>query len=341
MAYAFFAAANTKDGFVSLFPTLPGEGRRLYALKGGPGCGKSTLLARLADRLGGADEVLYCSSDPDSLDGALLPGLALVDGTAPHVQDPNLPGCDGEYLPLPPLKDTPALAQKAPALYALQSAVKAHYADAYRHLRAAAAVRESRRESLRALLTRDPLTRLPALLREIPRASGAGQLRQRFLDGITPQGQLCLWQTAAQFDRVIALEDNCGLCAPLLDGLLKGALERGQLVYGCYDPLEPRRLRHLLLPQCSLAFVTRRQELPFAPARTVHPLAALDREGLRLARPHLRRKERLEEELLADGVSAIAAAHRLHDQMEDVYRPHLDTDALDQWVEVLLGRMVP
>jgi hypothetical protein len=39
-------------------------------------------------------ELFYCSSDPDSLDGIVLPlqQTGMVDATAPHVQDPTLPG---------------------------------------------------------------------------------------------------------------------------------------------------------------------------------------------------------------------------------------------------------
>ena len=89
MAYFYFLGANSKDGFVSLLPQFRQESpRRLYAVKGGPGCGKSTCIRRLTDALGGADEYFLCSSDPDSLDGAALPDMALLDGTAPHAAAP-------------------------------------------------------------------------------------------------------------------------------------------------------------------------------------------------------------------------------------------------------------
>ncbi len=341
MADLFFLGANSKEGFVSLLPALQGENRRIYTVKGGPGCGKSTLMARLAARLGGECERIYCSSDPNSLDGVLLPGMAIVDGTAPHVCEPGFPGCDGDYLPLPPPINAPALAKKAPALYALRAASKSHYAQAYRALKGAALVREGRREQLAPLLTRDPLTRLPALLREVPKGPGPGSLRRRFLDGLTPKGPLCLWDTVTQNDsRVIALEDDCGLCAPLLAGLLEGALQRGQLVYGCYDPLEPDRLLHLLLPVAGLAFVTRREALPFAPSRTVHPLAAVDGDALRQHRASLKLKARMEQELLAEACSHLAAAHALHDRMEEIYKPHLDVAALDRCVEEFEARIM-
>lgn len=342
MAYFFFLGANSKDGFVSLLPQFQRESpRRLYAVKGGPGCGKSTCIRRLSAALGGADEYLLCSSDPDSLDGAVLPNIALLDGTAPHVFEPTFPGCDGDYLSLPPFVDRAGLEAQAPALYALKAAAAAHYAQAYRLLKAAALLREDRRERAAALLTRQPAHRKESLLREIPKRPGPGILRRRFLEGVTPKGHLCLWDTVKDnFSRVIALRDSFGLAAPLLEGLLEGALDRGQEVYACYDPVEPQRLRHLLLPGCSLAFVTQsRGDLPLTPTRTVHPDAMLDKEALARERPLLRLKKLTENSLLEDAVSAVAAAHALHDQMEAIYRPHIDLAAMEAHYAALLAHI--
>ncbi len=339
MAYCFFLGANSKDGFVSFYPHLSAEGRRLYLIKGGPGCGKSTCIRKLAEALGPAEEHIFCSSDPDSLDGAVLGELAILDGTAPHVAEPGFPGCTGDYLALPPLTDLPALREQAPALFALKAASGCHYDRAYRLLRAAAALREDRRERLLSTLRRAPVTRATALAREIPRTEGPGRLYRRFLDGITPKGQLCLWETVAAFPRVIALEDSCGLCHPLLEVLLEQALAKGQTVYGCYDPLEPDRLLHLLLPRCGLAFVTKRQALPFLPQRAIHPEAAASKEALGAHRAGLRRMAHTEQALLEEAVGCIAAAHSLHDKMEAIYRPHLDKEALDACRQDFLARI--
>ena len=45
-------------------------------------------------------EYILCSGDPDSLDALLLPqlGVALVDGTAPHVVEPKYPGVVDRYV---------------------------------------------------------------------------------------------------------------------------------------------------------------------------------------------------------------------------------------------------
>ena len=344
MAMRFFLGANSCEGFVSLYPQLQKEAsRRLYVIKGGPGCGKATCIRALSEGLGGAEEYIHCSSDPDSLDGAVLSDRVLLDGTAPHVFEPLFPGCDGDYLTLPPFVDRAGLEGKKEALYALKAASKAHYEGAYRTLAAAAKVRQERRQTAGALLPEQgPEKRVHGLLqREIPKTNRPGQLRLRFLDGITPKGLLCFYDTVTQnAQRVIALRDSFGLGQPLLEGLRDGALARGQLVYACMDPLEPGRVRHLLLPDCGLAFVTDAGgQLPFAPTRTIRLDAMAAGEGLRQARGRLRLLGKLEQELLEDAVQHIAAAHALHDRMEDLYRPHVDFDGLETCFQAHLARM--
>lgn len=343
MAMRFFLGANSREGFVSLFPQLQTEGARLYLVKSGPGCGKSTCIGRLAEALGGADEYIHCSSDPRSLDGAVVGKRAILDGTAPHVFEPTFPGCDGDYLTLPPFKDTRGLAEKAGALYALKAASRAHYDGAYRELAAAAKVREERRQTVLALVPGEgPERRAPGLIRrEIPKTHRPGQLRLRFLDGVTPEGLLCFHQTVTDnARRIIALRDTWGLGRGLLEALRDGALERGQLVYACMDPVEPDRVRHLLLPECSLAFVTDDDgRLPYEPARTLRLDAMVPAEALRPVRGRLRLLGKLEGELLEDAVAHIAAAHALHDQMEACYRPHIRVEDMEDWYQSLLARM--
>jgi len=337
MALEFFLGANAPGGFVSLFEGLTREGRALYAVKGGPGCGKATLIRRLADDLGGAEEWIRCASDPDSLDGVLVGGAAIVDGTAPHVQEPALPGCRGDYLPLPPC--LPGLEAHREALWALQAGAKAEYAGATRLLEAALRVRQERRELCRSLLPGEGIEKRAAgLLRQLPRGGG-GQVRRRFLEGVTPKGYLTLTQTLSQFPTVIALRDSCGLSEDLLQRLLAGALDRGLTVYACHDPLEPERLTHLLLPEAGVAFARIAGAPDFPVTRSIRAESGLDREGLRRNRGRLRLLKTLEEGLIADAAGHLAAAHALHDRMEELYRPYLDIPALEQAYPTLLARI--
>lgn len=87
----FFLGANTPQGFVSRFDQLAdvNDGWRKFVIKGGPGSGKSTLMKKVVASLEGSCsdvEMIHCSSDVDSLDGVIVPGLrfSIADGTLPH-----------------------------------------------------------------------------------------------------------------------------------------------------------------------------------------------------------------------------------------------------------------
>ena len=85
-----FPGNNTSQGFYPFYDyIIKPDCNRLLILKGGPGVGKSTLMKRIGDTLmekGFDVELHFCSSDPDSLDGVVIPALdvAVIDGTAPH-----------------------------------------------------------------------------------------------------------------------------------------------------------------------------------------------------------------------------------------------------------------
>ena len=102
---SYFVCANSSRGFYNFFDSNLQGVDHLYILKGGPGTGKSTLMKRIgADfyDLGYDVEFIYCSSDPHSLDGVLIPQLkvGIVDGTAPHVIEPTAPGAVEQYVNL-------------------------------------------------------------------------------------------------------------------------------------------------------------------------------------------------------------------------------------------------
>lgn len=101
----YFAGGNTACGFYSLFESNLQDLDRIFILKGGSGTGKSTLMKEIGkewSEKGYNIEYLHCSSDPDSIDGVIIPSLqvGIVDGTAPHVIEPKLPGAVEEYVNL-------------------------------------------------------------------------------------------------------------------------------------------------------------------------------------------------------------------------------------------------
>ncbi len=101
----YFAGANTGIGFSNFFDNILDKEKDgyEYVIKGGPGTGKSTFMRKIGEyfsKKGEPIEYFYCSSDFDSLDGVRLPNrnICMVDGTAPHVIEANVPAVSDKII---------------------------------------------------------------------------------------------------------------------------------------------------------------------------------------------------------------------------------------------------
>ncbi|WP_042354462.1 PRK06851 family protein [Bacillus rubiinfantis] len=132
----YFAGGNTARGFHNLFDSNLQGLNRLFILKGGPGTGKSSLMKKVGQEWAerGYDiELLYCSSDCESVDGVIIPALkvGIVDGTAPHVIEPKAPGAVEEYINLGEAWDAAALAEQKNKIEKLTAEVSEAFQTAY------------------------------------------------------------------------------------------------------------------------------------------------------------------------------------------------------------------
>ena len=350
----YFLGANSPSGFYSLYPELiaPETARAIYILKGGPGCGKSTLMRQVARRMeeaGLETEYILCSGDPESLDALLLPqlGVALVDGTAPHVVEPKYPGVVERYVNMGLCYDTQGLAPLRGDIISCMSGYKGCYQRAYRCLGAAAEVFEDQRSTLLTDSLSEKMAKRARgiLTRELRKKKGSsgGQVKQRFLGAVTHAGPLCLFETAqAQCGRIYELADSYGLAHELLVHLLAGITAEGWDVIACPDPMAPQRLAHLLVPQLDLAFLTSTADLPFpgTPYRRIRLDAAADKELLRRSRPRLRFAKKVSSALMEEAISSLAQAKAMHDDLEALYNPHVDFDLVAAMAADLCGEIL-
>lgn len=349
----YFLGANSPQGFYSLYDQLIDRdtARAVYILKGGPGCGKSTLMRQVALRAEQAQlpvEYILCSGDPDSLDGVVLPtlGVALVDGTAPHVVEPKLPGAVEHYVNLGACYDAVALAPLRSQLKASMAGYQECYRRAYGNLSAAAQVRQDMRAVLYSDELRGKMQKRAAgiLSREVRRRKNisTGRVRQRFLSGVTCRGKLPLWETAfTQCPKVFHLCDRYGLAHEMLSVLLTGVQRGGYDVVACPSPMAPMRLEHLLVPKLGLAFLSGpgNIRLPAAPYRRVHIDTMIDPTLLRENRGRLRLSSRIAGQLEEAAVAALAQAKSMHDELEALYNPHVDFQRVGHMAEEIIAQI--
>ena len=311
MDQTFFLAANSGQGFTSLYDGFPGEGQFLHIIKGGPGTGKSGFMRKIRDaaQAKGCDTVsILCSGDPDSLDGLSVPALgqAWVDGTAPHVREPVLFGVDFDYVNLGRFCRLPLSDADRTRARTLNRAYKEKYSAAYAQLEAAAAL-ETAEELQDAAVSREETARVKALLDTLPDQPGGCMAEKRFLSAISCQGALFLNDTVSMLcKQIYHLRGGSSVLAQAA----AWAKQKCSRVILCPRPLLPRQLEAVLLPELSLAFLR-------APAPLMVP------RGERL----------LSGEAMSAAVEALREAKRLHDSLEAVYRPYMDFEALSKYTE--------
>ena len=333
----FFLGANSPQGFYSLYDQLidPAQARGIYILKGGPGCGKSSLMRRVARKVEEAGfqvEYISCSGDPDSLDAVHFPELkiAVADGTAPHVLEPKYPGVVESYLNLGECYDKEGLGDVRQEIMACMGGYKGCYSRAYRCLGAAAEISGDLQELVAtpALEAKMAKRAKGIISRELKKGGGgAGGVYQRFLSGITCQGQVCFYDTAELLcKRTYELADSYGLAHLLLTPIAAAAAGAGYQVIACPSPMAPDRLEHVLVPELSLAFLSSSPGLPYPrrPYRRIRLGAMVDRELARRTKPRIKFSKKVSAALLEEAVESLAQAKAMHDDLEALYNPHVD-----------------
>ncbi len=350
---SFYLGSNTPDGFFSLFHELyaPEEGWRLYIIKGGPGTGKSTLLKKIAaaaDVRGYYCERIYCSSDPRSLDGVILPSfkISVADGTAPHVLEPRYPGVSETLVDLGAYRNDRLLRAHGAEIIGLTDENRRKHTEAARFLNAAGCAQKDlvrlAADSLEAEKTESFISHLCA--RELgDGAGGETRVRQRFLSAFTPEGVRTFYETAeALCERRIVLHDEIGLAASLITGALcERAAANGYKVIRCLCPLSPEKTDHLLLPELSLGVFTSNAYHPFGSEeeRGVQCARFFCKTGMRQHKNRLRFTARAKNEMVAAAQKKLAEAKELHDRLERYYIQAMDFAAVEQRAEALIDEI--
>lgn len=336
-----FPGAMGPEGFISCFDHLIDESilRRMLILKGGPGVGKSTFMRRIHAALtaDGEDSTLYfCSGDPDSLDAVVIPahGLLILDGTAPHIVDPKIPGARDAIINLGACLNESAMRPRLPHIRACMADHAACSRRARAFMQSICALKRESAASAAECIDRQRLARMTcalidAVIPEKTQSDAPTHVRPVITDALTPKGEICLL-TNAQSQRVIRLVHHFAMdLTPVLKALSRAAQLAGYDVEEHLSPLSPGSLLHLSIPALSTLVTTRDTLL----SEQIFDFSACLPTG------NLLRRECALEQMHAAttrhtqlAVDAMAQAKQLHDELETFYVPNMD---FGKWQSIL------
>lgn len=261
------------------------------------------------------------------------------DGTAPHTVEPALFGASGEYLDLGAFCRTealdPARIRALNADCAMFRLRAQQYLDGGRRARSA---RDAGAGLPRGSRGRAPARqkRLHARIRHAAKDAKPGRCDRLFLSAVTSEGKIFFPDTvAAHCARVYLLDDGCGLAEEFLHTVRAHAVRCGLDVISCPDALIPSRTQAVLVPSRGVGFLagTAEDVLDGLSQRHIRLDVLPDPERQRTLRRAMRSDARQQQLALERAVEQLRMAALLHNELEAVYRPCMDFDALSAFTE--------
>lgn len=339
---AYFAASNSAHGFHSYYDECfdRKEITRLFAIKGGPGTGKSRFMRDVAEwgeRVGWSAEMIYCSSDPDSLDGVILTrngeGIAVLDATAPHVYEPSRPGYREEIVNLGEFWNAELLRGHRDELDALNRRKKEAYRRGYRFLCGYEAMEENRRQLVAPFLREQAIAEFAAKLMQGVPVETQFRPEIALMRSVGMCGQVCFDTYFAQARKIFLIEDCRGSARLLMDALYRRAEEKRLRVRVSRDPILPDQIDGLFLCGSGLCFALCLPENCTYPFRKITMRRFVDTGRMRPVRQMVNYTERLRRAMLAGAVEEMDQVRRYHFQIEQIYIAAMDFAAKEEFTK--------
>ena len=331
----FFAGANTKDGFVSIFDKAFKDVERLYIIKGSCGCGKSTFMRRVADTAeekGFSANRIYCSGDPDSLDGVTVPelGFGVCDGTAPHTVDVRYPAVRESLVDLGEFWHGERLLPHRERIIALTDEKAKKYSSAYSSLSAAGKLREVC-DGLEL-----PFVDAPGVKRLAKKAfsrgygNGDGGRETVFASAFTPKGFTVL-DTFGKAETVIKVSGPRSACDIFIDHLCEIALGNGVPHTVSLCATDPQKADSVFFHK-SGTLVTALTKAPCASygrQKRTDLSRFADKEGLSEVKGRIALLKKLIAGCEKQALTDLRAASEIHKELEAIYIPAMDFGSLN------------
>lgn len=342
----YYAGGNTARGFYSLFDSNLEGLDRIYILKGGPGSGKSSLMKAIGEQWHDAGydvEYIHCASDNESIDGVIVPQLkvGIVDGTAPHVIEPKVPGAVEEYVNLGTAWDSDKLADERGKIEALNQSISAAYRQAYEGFETALAIHD---EWEAIYIKHMDFAKADQLASElmttffgVSRLDKESTVVHRFLGAATPNGAVdFVPNLTGDVAKRYFIKGRPGSGkSTLLKRLASAAETRGFDVEIYHCGFDPHSLDMIILRELGIAIFDSTAPHEYAPEREgdhiidMYELAIEPGTDERYA-AQLKDVSQRYSAQMKEAIASLADAKQQHDELEAIYIDAMDFGKIDE-----------
>lgn len=356
-----FPGGNTPEGFYSYYRYILGqkEASSIICLKGGPGTGKSHFIKGIGDyfnEIGEDIDYFWCSSDPNSLDGVLLRErkIAILDGTSPHVVDPQTPGAVDTILHLGEYWDGAGLKQCKDHILQSNKKIKRWFSYAYNDLKAAAALRASITDTYQEMMLPGELYKEAAgivnrELSKYPVTLSEGKRNKYFASAITPDGIVNhVPSLVKDYSQMYGISTPVGFRTDIpLKIISENIVHRGFSVEEYYCPMMPEYgLEHLLVPELDLAFVTLNNYHDMdlceccPDVKTLEMRDFVDWNRIEPYMESISYCENNSDMLIQQAIGSLKMAKAEHDILEGFYVPNMNFEKIEELKREIIGKIV-
>lgn len=355
MIRKYFTCANSSKGFVNFFSSSLEGMDKIYILKGGPGTGKSTLMKKVGNHFqekGEDVDYIYCSSDSSSLDGVIICGkkAAVVDGTAPHVIEPQVPGAIEEYVNLGEAWDGQKLRPEKEKIRMLKHQISHCYDNVYQLMKSAKSVHDAWEEVYITNTDYDKLNKISGefihKLLDGCTAEAKGTVVDRFFGASTPEGSVnYIENLTGDLEKRYFIKGRPGTGkSTLLKKLAARALEKGQEVEVYHCSFDPDSLDMVILRELGVCVFDSTAPHELFPSRDTDEILDLYEAAVKEGTdeenaPMIAVLEKQCNELNAKARENLGVIHTLHDELEKPYIAAMDFKVIDKKTKELIKKI--
>ena len=354
MSQSYFLGCNSAEGFVSLFNELydPYDGWTLYIIKGGPGTGKSTLmknLCKFADNKNIEYEKIYCSSDPNSLDGVIFNDLkiTIADGTPPHVLEPKFPGVSENLITLNDYWNKDKLRKHRDKIIKYSTQISAEHAKCVRYLKAAQLIQN---EINREVLINTDYDKLKRFIHREKRKNKSEininkipVIKNRIINALTPEGIIFYRESVySQCEDITVFKDDYSVLSEIIiNELISFNKKEHRNIIKCKSFLNSTKTtEHIILPEIKKAYITDNNNYKIKTDRNLIHISRFYNKTIRIENNTLDSALKAKKNAILMAEGHLKTAKELHDRLESYYIEAMDFESLNDYTSEIVKEIL-